>query len=139
MPLGKRAEFGDASYAGVDISFAHNVAEHMQVGFLQQSHTTAAVARLVLCYVLTFELSACILLTTATGFAVQEYLLCGFDFVVAPLVDPAYDKPPLPGNAAPGAPAFIPSRLREELMLSSASWGGQVRRERCMFVSAGAA
>jgi hypothetical protein len=65
---------------------------------------------------------------------VQEYLLCGFDFVVAPLVDPAYDKPPLPGNAAPGAPATIPSRLREELMLSSASWGGQVRDRPRMIV-----
>lgn len=31
MPLGKRAEFGDARYAGVDISYAHNIAEHMQV------------------------------------------------------------------------------------------------------------
>lgn len=50
MPLGKRAEFGDARYAGVDISFAHNVAEHMQVGFLLAPRTTAAVARLVHSY-----------------------------------------------------------------------------------------
>lgn len=50
MPLGKRAEFGDARYAGVNISFAHNVAEHMQVGFLPPSRTTAAAARLVPCY-----------------------------------------------------------------------------------------
>lgn len=58
--------------------------------------------------------------------SLQGYLLCGFDFVVAPLVDPAYYQPPLPGNAAPGAPAVIPAKLRTELMLSSASWGGQV-------------
>jgi hypothetical protein len=31
MPLGKRPEFGDARYAGVDMPYAHNIAEHMQV------------------------------------------------------------------------------------------------------------
>lgn len=52
----------------------------------------------------------------------QEYLLCGFDFVVAPLVQPGHEQPalqlPEDGGVAP--------RLRSELMLSSASWGGQV-------------
>jgi hypothetical protein len=31
MPLGKRAEFGDARYAGVAVDFAHDVAGAMQV------------------------------------------------------------------------------------------------------------
>jgi hypothetical protein len=37
MPLGKRSEFGDARYAGVDISYSHNIAEHMQVRLLLPS------------------------------------------------------------------------------------------------------
>jgi hypothetical protein len=52
----------------------------------------------------------------------QAELLCGFDFVVAPLVDSAHQQPALelpPGETA--AP-----RTRRELMLSSAQWGGQV-------------
>ncbi|KAI8473882.1 MAG: PRMT5 arginine-N-methyltransferase-domain-containing protein [Monoraphidium minutum] len=52
----------------------------------------------------------------------QAELLCGFDFVVAPLVDPAHTQPALelpPGEMA--AP-----RTRRELMLSSAQWGGQI-------------
>jgi len=36
MPLGKRNEFGDARYAGVDIKYAHNISEQMQVRFVFQ-------------------------------------------------------------------------------------------------------
>jgi hypothetical protein len=31
MPLGRRSDFGDARYAGVEISYAHDVADAMQV------------------------------------------------------------------------------------------------------------
>jgi hypothetical protein len=31
MPLGKRSDFGDARYAGVEINYAHDVAGAMQV------------------------------------------------------------------------------------------------------------
>ncbi|KIY97450.1 putative Protein arginine N-methyltransferase 5 [Monoraphidium neglectum] len=81
MPLGKRSDCGDARFAGVEIPFAHDVAD-----------------------------------------AMQAELLCGFDFVVAPLVDSAHQQPALelpPGETA--AP-----RTRRELMLSSAQWGGQI-------------
>lgn len=44
MPLGKRSEFGDARYAGVDISYAHNIAEHMQVRPLPCAHSTPVIA-----------------------------------------------------------------------------------------------
>lgn len=52
----------------------------------------------------------------------QEYLLCGFDFVVAPLVHGDHKEPALrrpDGDTAP-------PREREELMLQSAQFGGQV-------------
>jgi hypothetical protein len=52
----------------------------------------------------------------------QEHLLCGFDFVVAPVVQPGYDQPAL--QLQEGVP--IEARIRKELMLASASWGGQV-------------
>lgn len=53
----------------------------------------------------------------------QGELLCGFDFVVAPLVDPAHQQPAL--ELPPGATAA--PATRRELMLASATWGGQVR------------
>jgi hypothetical protein len=52
---------------------------------------------------------------------VQDYLLCGFDFVVAPLVRDDHKEPALrrpDGDTAP-------PREREELMLQSAQFGGQ--------------
>ncbi|KAF8064646.1 PRMT5 [Scenedesmus sp. PABB004] len=81
MPLGKRTDFGDARYSGVEVDFAHDISG-----------------------------------------AMQEYLLCGFDFVVAPLVAPGHAEPPL---ALPGG-GPVPARLRKEIMLTSASWGGQI-------------
>lgn len=39
MPLGKRSEFGDARYAGVDIQYAHDIAGHMQVRVGCSAHT----------------------------------------------------------------------------------------------------
>jgi len=53
----------------------------------------------------------------------QNELLCGFDFVVAPMVDPSYQQPAL--QLTPGD--TVAPRIRQELMLSSAQWGGQVR------------
>jgi protein arginine N-methyltransferase 5 len=82
MPLGPRADRGDARFAGVELPFTHDISGRM-----------------------------------------QGELLCGFDFVAAPLVDPAYRRPPL--EQPPGQPAA--PRLRTELMLTSAQWGGQVR------------
>eukprot|EP00878_Enallax_costatus_P044982 GHUV01053801.1.p1 GENE.GHUV01053801.1~~GHUV01053801.1.p1 ORF type:complete len:154 (+),score=24.80 GHUV01053801.1:28-489(+) len=54
--------------------------------------------------------------------AMQEYLLCGFDFVVAPLVQPGYEQPALQLPES----GEVQARLRKELMLTSASWGGQI-------------
>jgi hypothetical protein len=54
----------------------------------------------------------------------QEYLLCGFDFVLAPLVQPGHEQPAL---QLPQDGSAVEPRIREELMLTSASWGGQVR------------
>ncbi len=34
MPLGKRADYGDSKFAGVQIPFAHDVASAMQVSVL---------------------------------------------------------------------------------------------------------
>jgi protein arginine N-methyltransferase 5 len=53
----------------------------------------------------------------------QEYLLCGFDFVLAPLVQPGHEQPAL---QLPQDGSAVEPRIREELMLTSASWGGQV-------------
>ena len=53
----------------------------------------------------------------------QAELLCGFDFVIAPLVSPDYVRPALEVDSRD---AVVP-RARAELMLASAMWGGQVR------------
>lgn len=42
MPLGKQAEFGDARYAGVDISYAHDIAEHMQVRYWHHESSSSS-------------------------------------------------------------------------------------------------
>eukprot|EP00775_Hariotina_reticulata_P012234 gene12234-12372_t len=52
----------------------------------------------------------------------QEHLLCGFDFVVAPVVQPGYEQPALQLQEG----VAIEPRIRKELMLASASWGGQI-------------
>ena len=31
MPLGKRSDFGDARYAGVEVPFSHDISHDMQV------------------------------------------------------------------------------------------------------------
>ena len=31
MPLGKRSDFGDARYAGVEVAFSHDISSDMQV------------------------------------------------------------------------------------------------------------
>lgn len=54
--------------------------------------------------------------------SLQAPLLCGFDFVVAPLVDPSYHRPALQKHDCP----LVPPGTRTELMLTSAQWGGQV-------------
>jgi hypothetical protein len=53
----------------------------------------------------------------------QEYLLCGFDFVLAPLVQPGHEQPAL---QLPQDGSAVEPRIRSELMLTSAAWGGQV-------------
>lgn len=82
MPLGKRSDFGDARYAGVEVNYAHDIAGTM-----------------------------------------QEYLLCGFDFVLAPLVQPGHEQPAL---QLPQDGSAVTPVIREELMLTSATWGGQI-------------
>lgn len=119
MPLGKRSEFGDARYAGVEINFAHDVAEQMKVG-----HPNCCCS----CYCCHFGwLRRTDAQHDALCHHTQEYLLCGFDFVVAPLVQPHYQQPPLPSNASAEASAVISPNRRTELMLTSAAFGSQVR------------
>ncbi len=55
----------------------------------------------------------------------QDYLLCGFDFVVAPLAHRDHQQPLLQQPAT----AVVEAAPREELMLTSAQWGGQVRHD----------
>lgn len=131
MPLGKRTDCGDARYAGVEIKYAHDIAKHMQVlmppVFLlhaSQSYASTALYQIPM-FVHMFArrtvtenayelLDLCIFL--------QEYLLCGFDFVVAPLVQPGHEQPALQLPES----GVVEPRLRKELMLTSAAWGGQV-------------
>lgn len=82
MPLGRRADCGDAKYAGVEVTFASDIVA-----------------------------------------ALEQHLLCGFDFVVAPLVHPRYRRP-APTSLPRGA--FQPPFTRSDLLLTSAQWSGQV-------------
>lgn len=56
-------------------------------------------------------------------FHVQNALLCGFDFVMAPLVHPRYRRP-APTALPQGT--FQPPFTRSDLLLSSSQWAGQV-------------
>lgn len=53
----------------------------------------------------------------------QNALLCGFDFVMAPLVHPRYRRPA--PTALPRG-TFLPPFTRSDLLLSSSQWAGQV-------------
>lgn len=55
----------------------------------------------------------------------QSSLLCGFDFVVAPLAHPRYRRP-APTALPKGT--FQPPFTRSDLLLTSGQWSGQVRR-----------
>lgn len=56
-------------------------------------------------------------------FRMQNVLLCGFDFVMAPLVHPRYRRPA--PTALPRG-TFQPPFTRSDLLLSSSQWAGQV-------------
>ncbi|PNH09519.1 Protein arginine N-methyltransferase 5 [Tetrabaena socialis] len=83
MPLGKRTDYGDAKFAGAQVSFPEDVPR-------------------------TVEASA----------------LCGFDFVVAPLVRDSW-RPPAPAEPKNGQ---LPSPLNREdcLYINSSQWANQV-------------
>eukprot|EP00877_Chromochloris_zofingiensis_P008918 jgi/Chrzof1/427/Cz01g15150.t1 len=63
--------------------------------------------------------------------SLQAPLLCGFDFVVAPLVDPSYHRPALQKHDCP----LVPPGTRTELMLTSAQWGGQIVGQTSDFIN----
>ncbi|GAB4821351.1 hypothetical protein N2152v2_008397 [Parachlorella kessleri] len=61
---------------------------------------------------------ACDIVTT-----LEASLLCGFDFVVAPLAHPRYRRP---ATSALPKGTFQPPFTRSDLLLTSAQWSGQV-------------
>ncbi|KAG2500070.1 hypothetical protein HYH03_002347 [Edaphochlamys debaryana] len=83
MVLGKRADYGDAKYAGVQVPFATDVPN-----------------------------------------TVESYGLCGFDFIVAPLVREEW-RPPAPAVPQNGQ---LPSPLNRDdcLYINSSQWANQV-------------
>ena len=119
MPLGKRTDCGDAKYAGVEVPFACDIV------------TTLEVCMPVNC-VYVYQRGAACERTTAFKhaktenyvLAMQASLLCGFDFVVAPLVHPRYRRP---ATSALPKGTFQPPFTRSDLLLTSAQWSGQVR------------
>ncbi|KAI3428237.1 hypothetical protein D9Q98_006617 [Chlorella vulgaris] len=82
MGLGKRIDFGDAKYAGVDVPFSCSIQDSL-----------------------------------------ESALLCGFDFIMSPLVHPRYRRP-APSALPRGT--FQPPFTRSDLLLTSAQWSGQV-------------
>ncbi|PNW85217.1 hypothetical protein CHLRE_03g176550v5 [Chlamydomonas reinhardtii] len=83
MVLGKRSDYGDAKYAGVQVPFSDDIPK-----------------------------------------TVESYGLCGFDFVVAPLVRESW-RPPAPAVLDNGA---LPSPLERSdcLYINSSQWANQV-------------
>lgn len=84
MPLGKRTDFGDARYAGLDVPFKSRVED-----------------------------------------VLDSAMECGFDFIVAPLVDPSRrPTPPAPTPTGALIPPFLPQQVMH--LMSSVQISNQI-------------
>ncbi len=112
MTLGRRTDYGDAKYSGLrSTEFVQDVSQAVQV----RANLRGARRR-------------CSAQTKAhrhLSHHAQDAMLCGFDFVVAPLVHPDHRPPPPAPTPDAGLPA--PFSRDDVLYLASSQWVRQVR------------
>jgi protein arginine N-methyltransferase 5 len=134
MPLGKRGDCADAKYAGVEVPFSCDIVETLEVKQtidLQQASRMFS-AMLVMPPPGRPPVAACRSPAPHSHPSSpalplwpppQSSLLCGFDFVMAPLVHPRYRRP-APSALPRGT--VQPPFTRSDLLLTSGQWGGQI-------------
>ena len=132
MPLGKRTDFGEAKYAGVEVQFAENVVEALEVRAGAQNDLDAdchpaARARYVHCrpwpdWLALMQTCMPALTQAATigGCAMQEAIGAGFDFVITPLINPWCKR-----EQSSVGELILPSSTKD-LTLITSQWCGQV-------------
>ncbi len=115
MPLGKRVDFGDAKYAGLEVPYSCSLVEALKVIPLPLTQ---------------IEFPRCSTPQRAPShsfhrlFALQDAQVCGLDFLLVPLADPSHRR--RSPKSLPPSDELLPPFTRSDLLLTSAEWSSQV-------------